>query len=157
MGLDMYINRCNRTMHTPQQLVELDNEDKDPTAEELKPFQPLRKYEYLENVYSIFHEVAYWRKFNALHNWFVENLQNGVDDCGTYEISRSLLDKLLVDIDKTLNGETTLIEPVDGFFFGSTEKDDYYWELLEDTYDTIERIQETFDFGQYRLFYHSSW
>jgi len=157
MGLDMYINRCNRTMHTPQQLVELDNEDKDPTAEELKPFQPLRKYEYLENVYSIFHEVAYWRKFNALHNWFVENLQNGVDDCGTYEISRSLLDKLLVDIDKTLNGETTLIDPVDGFFFGSTEKDDYYWELLEDTYDTIERIQETFDFGQYRLFYHSSW
>ena len=157
MGLDMYIQRCNRTMHTPQQLVELDNENKDPTAEELKPFQPLRKYEYLENVYGIFHEVAYWRKFNALHNWFVENLQNGVDDCGTYEISRSLLDKLLVDIDKTLNGETTRIEPVDGFFFGSTEKDDYYWELLEDTYDTIERIQETFDFGQYRLFYHSSW
>lgn len=26
-------------------------------------------------------EFAYWRKFNALHLWFVKNCQNGVDQC----------------------------------------------------------------------------
>jgi hypothetical protein len=157
MGLDMYMKRCNRTHHTPQQLVEIDNEYTAPDAEELKPFRPLHKYEYLDDVYSIFHEVAYWRKFNALHNWFVENIQNGVDDCGTYEISRSSLDRLMADIEKTIEGEVTDLEPVAGFFFGSTEKDDYYWEVMERAKVKIKSIQETFDFGQYRLFYYSSW
>ncbi len=26
-------------------------------------------------------EVGYWRKVNAVHNWFVENIQCGEDDC----------------------------------------------------------------------------
>ena len=25
--------------------------------------------------------VGYWRKQNAIHNWFVENVQDGIDDC----------------------------------------------------------------------------
>ena len=25
--------------------------------------------------------VAYWRKANAIHSWFVENCQDGVDEC----------------------------------------------------------------------------
>ena len=28
-------------------------------------------------------EVGYWRKANAIHGWFVRNVQNGKDDCGT--------------------------------------------------------------------------
>jgi hypothetical protein len=157
MGLDMYIKRCNRTHHTPQQLVEIDNEFTDPLSEKVKPFHPLRNYEYLDDIYSIFHEVAYWGKFNALHNWFVENIQNGVDDWGTYEISRSSLDRLMVDIEKTIDGEVTDLEPVGGLFFGSTEKDYYYWEVMERAKVKIKSIQETFDFGQYRLFYSASW
>lgn len=39
--------------------------------------------------------VAYWRKANAIHNWFVENAQDGVDNCGTYEVERYLLEDLL--------------------------------------------------------------
>lgn len=39
--------------------------------------------------------VAYWRKANAIHNWFVENIQNGVDDCGTYEVTKEKLEELL--------------------------------------------------------------
>lgn len=30
--------------------------------------------------------VMYWRKANAIHGWFVKNIQNGVDDCGHYEV-----------------------------------------------------------------------
>lgn len=39
--------------------------------------------------------VAYWRKANAIHNWFVENVQNGEDDCGTYEVTKENIEDLL--------------------------------------------------------------
>lgn len=31
--------------------------------------------------------IGYFRKHNNVHNWFVENVQKGVDDCGRYRIS----------------------------------------------------------------------
>src|SRR4051812_26127579 len=36
-------------------------------------------------------EVMYWRKANHIHKWFVDNVQNGVDDCGTYHVPREKL------------------------------------------------------------------
>ena len=39
--------------------------------------------------------VAYWRKANAIHKWFVENVQDGVDDCGRYEVTKEQLQELL--------------------------------------------------------------
>ena len=27
-------------------------------------------------------QIASWRKANAIHKWFVDNVQDGVDDCG---------------------------------------------------------------------------
>lgn len=31
--------------------------------------------------------AIYWRKANAIHKWFVDNVQYGEDDCGSYEVS----------------------------------------------------------------------
>jgi len=39
--------------------------------------------------------VAYWRKANAIHNWFVNNCGNGIDNCQVMEISKDELEKLL--------------------------------------------------------------
>ena len=39
-------------------------------------------------------QAAYWRKANSIHGWFVNNVQNGEDDCGTYEIDIDTLKKL---------------------------------------------------------------
>lgn len=39
-------------------------------------------------------EVGYWRKANQIHNWFVENAQEGVDDCGYYPVSKETLQDL---------------------------------------------------------------
>ena len=30
---------------------------------------------------SIMQDVGYWRKANQIHNWFVNNVQNEIDDC----------------------------------------------------------------------------
>lgn len=32
--------------------------------------------------------AMYWRKANAIHNWFVQNVQSGNDDCGHYDVSK---------------------------------------------------------------------
>ena len=38
--------------------------------------------------------VAYWRKANAIHGWFVRNVQDGEDDCGDYYVTREQLHEL---------------------------------------------------------------
>jgi hypothetical protein len=40
-------------------------------------------------------EVAYWRKANAIHRWFVVNVQKGEDDCGEYRVTRDQLLELV--------------------------------------------------------------
>ena len=32
-------------------------------------------------------EMLYWRKANAIHDWFVDNIQGGEDDCNAYNLS----------------------------------------------------------------------
>ena len=39
-------------------------------------------------------QVAYWRKANAIHGWFVENVQDGDDDCGEYDIEIDTIKEL---------------------------------------------------------------
>lgn len=51
---------------------------------------------------SIIEEVAYWRKANAIHNWFVQNVQDGEDDCKQYYVSNEQLKELLDLCDKVL-------------------------------------------------------
>ena len=48
-----------------------------------------------ERVSTIVEDVAYWRKANAVHRWFVAHVQNGVDDCRTYDVSREQLEELV--------------------------------------------------------------
>ena len=44
---------------------------------------------------TIVTEVAYWRKSNQIHAYFVDNVQNGNDDCGVYDVSKKQLEDLL--------------------------------------------------------------
>ena len=45
--------------------------------------------------YRIIEEVGYWRKANQIHRWFVDNIQDGIDDCGYYEVTKADLKDLL--------------------------------------------------------------
>ena len=40
-------------------------------------------------------EVAYWRKANAIHRWFVNNVQDGIDECQETIVTRNQLFTLL--------------------------------------------------------------
>ena len=107
---------------------------------------------------SIKVKVAYWRKANAVHSWFVENCQNGQDDCQTVYVGRQQLEELR-DVCRTVLADPSLasqlLPTADGFFFGGTDYDDWYLDNLRYTEATINKLltmPEDWDFE-----YSSSW
>ena len=112
--------------------------------------------------------AMYWRKANAIHQWFVEHVQYDNDDCGIYDVSVEKLKELRNDCKKVLNStrlvEETVVEPYgdaafpirrvlkntsvaeellptqSGFFFGGTSYDEYYYDELKRTVDGIDAI-----------------
>ncbi len=156
MGLDMYLRKTKRTNHSLSELNTLDRYDLTQDSEDIKEFLPL--YESEVGYLSIFKDVAYWRKFNALHNWFVTHVQIGIDDCGSYEVVKDhiedLVDTLLFVIEEK---DPTDFMPTIGFFFGNVDIDEYYWEQVENTRDKMNRLLNDFDWENERLFYCSSW
>lgn len=48
-------------------------------------------------------EIGYWRKANQIHNWFVEHVQDGEDDCCYHnEVTKELLEELLDTCEEVL-------------------------------------------------------
>lgn len=87
MGLDMYLSKkiyvgANYEHNKVEGVIEL--------TKDSKPLQVnLKKVKYIEE------EAAYWRKANQIHKWFVDNVQNGEDDCGEYDVSNTQLQELV--------------------------------------------------------------
>lgn len=102
--------------------------------------------------------AMYWRKANAIHGWFVRNCQDDVDDCQEYYVSHEKLEKLrdicqaVLDDDDEWADE---LEPTEGFFFGSTEKDDGYYEDLKHTVEGLNKVLNELD--SYDFYYRASW
>lgn len=88
-------------------------------------------------------EIMYWRKANAIHNWFVQNVQEGNDDCGKYPVSYKDLSGLLETIETVLENPEEhawdLLPPTSGFFFGSEEVNEGY---IQDLERTAEKLRE---------------
>ena len=40
-------------------------------------------------------ELCYWRKANQIHRWFVEHVQDNIDDCNSYYVKKRDLEELL--------------------------------------------------------------
>lgn len=119
-----------------------------------------------EAVTYIEEQAGYWRKENAIHNWFVKELANGNDDCKPIYLEKSDLCNLLKAVENELAikaGNTELGNPGDylptgaGFFFGSTEYDDWYYKGLEYTKDLIENIVNDPDADDWEYYYRASW
>ena len=118
------------------------------------------------------YEVGYWRKANQIHNWFMQNCanrdeyDNPIDDCRPIEITVDKLEELLDTCKKVLADHSlagSLLPTADGFFFGSTEYDDYYFGEIE---QTVEIIEPVLKFAKHKLeikdyvwevYYQASW
>ena len=145
MGLDMYLNAKRYLWHTEDNLAEKIGES----------FPELGS----ARIKAITAEAMYWRKSNAIHKWFVDNVQNGEDDCGDYEVSREQLKELLAVIETVLADRSKageLLPPQAGFFFGSNEIDQWYWEDLKSTKERLENLLAQ-EMPGWWFEYHSSW
>jgi hypothetical protein len=104
--------------------------------------------------------VCYWRKANAIHQWFVSNLSEGVDNCELRYVSREQLTELLDECKKVKVGGKEVAEdalpPQDGFFFGSSEIDESYWEDIDNTIEQLERVLSSVPAG-WDFEYQASW
>jgi hypothetical protein len=133
-------------------------------------------------------EIAYWRKANQIHGWFVSNGDEEIDNV-KYRLNTEHLKQLLEDCKTVLgllntlpkkttkvrggwkNGEeymvdvevydntdaiTDILPPVQGFFFGGYEIDEYYKSDIERTIDVLE--EELKVAGEYEEYeYYASW
>ena len=104
-------------------------------------------------------EAMYWRKENHIHKWFVDNVQDGEDDCREYYVTQEELAKL-IDIMKRVLADHSLAQELlptqSGFFFGGTDYGEYYYESLEGTVEALEKYL-TEKYADWEFYYHSSW
>lgn len=113
--------------------------------------------------------IGYWRKANAIHRWFVKNVQGGCDECQHSGVSREQLEALR-DACKTV---LAAIRVVDGNVYAGTvitkdgaerkyrpggvaDYDEGYVQDLEDTIRIVDRaLGPKFDGWSFE--YHASW
>jgi hypothetical protein len=105
--------------------------------------------------------AGYWRKANQVHNWFVQNVQEGEDDCKPYFVSRERLAELLsicreVQADHSKAKELLPVSE-GGFFFGSYEYDNWYFEQVENTIAQLAKILNNPKFDECDFSYRASW
>ena len=145
MGLDMYLS-AKRYMW-----------DKELESVEVKGFDIPAPLELKE----LGCRAAYWRKANQIHGWFVRNVQDDTDDCGSYEVGRDDLQALVDVCRKVLANRklaAKLLPPAEGFFFGRYEYDDSYFADVQDTADKLAALLEALPEDSGWCFeYQSSW
>ena len=176
MGLDMYLYKRTYVDNNDVEVLDTDTQER----------KTYNKVSY------IIQEAMYWRKANAIHQWFVKNIQDGKDDCGSYYCSVDSLEELLNVCKKALkykdemlsllekiraNDENALTNDEEerlksikqsleeilptksGFFFGSTNYDEWYFQDLEYTVKNLEEIIKDYksNDGWSSFEYHSSW
>jgi len=111
-----------------------------------------------KRISEVVEDIGYWRKANAIHKWFVDNVQNGLDDCKEYYVERDALRVLLGKVQQVLREPEiapNVLPTESGFFFGSTDYDEYYFEDLKHTEKLLKDILAEPEGGS--IYYHSSW
>jgi hypothetical protein len=144
----------------------------------------------LSKISSITEQVGYWRKANAIHNWFIQECADGDEGATRVYVPKEKLKELYNLCDLVLKGSITedgrlhagtrytgdkveevyedgkvivnkelaesLLPTTDGFFFGSTDYNEWYLQDLKDTMEILAPILALEDDeGEY--YYIASW
>ena len=191
MGLDMYLYRklyCKNWSHMkPEEKHSVLVKKAGKKRTDIKP----------ERISEVTEEVMYWRKANAIHKWFVDNVQGGIDKCQETNVSREQLAELLAVCKKVLNNSKLVagkinngygmrlvdgksvkevyvedgkviadtetaqefLPTAEGFFFGSTDYNEWYYNDVKETADCLEKLLAEDDGKDYHVSYsyQSSW
>ena len=117
-------------------------------------------------LHEITEEVMYWRKANAIHNWFVQNVQDGLDDCKEWFVPVEKLVALCRTLRRVMYKHELapkILPTATGCFFGSLDYGDYYFEAVEETYKELRKLIIEYKKlptewrGDVGFYYESSW
>ena len=128
MGLDMYLERKKRNIEA--------------------------------NAEDTWEEVMYWRKANQIREWFVNNLLDGVENCKRTPVYLDDLEELVETCETVLadhSKASELLPTSSGFFFGSTEYDEWYFDDLRETVEGLKRVIEDTDWETEEVSYYEWW
>lgn len=138
MGLDMYLYARKR-VYVGTHIDESNGTIKVELPEELKMFDGI--WDKTINVQTDF-TIGYWRKANHIHKFFVDKCANGEDDCRDVYVSKENLEELLKLCNEVLaeHGDAESKLPTqNGFFFGGTEYDEWYFNQTKRTKEICEK------------------
>lgn len=190
MGLDMYLNAERYLSRFNDEDSELGKEIAKLVGVSVESAQTGEPY-----INRFGFQIGYWRKQNAIHQWFVDNVQNGEDNCAKYDVGIEQLKELrgtcedvlincgskwhrvkasitddmesydeLPDKAKALYAQITEwcdehLPTTSGFFFGSMEYDEWYFQGLKDTIAIIDRCEKLVEQKDnwWGFAYQSSW
>ena len=158
MGLDMYlsaqkyISAHEHSAHKPlaNAIINMIGSDRDREA----------IFEHRTPSLNIEVTIGYWRKANQIHNWFVQSVQDGVDKCQESYVAREDLEGLEDVCSRVLQAQDEavameLLPPTEGFFFGDTSINEYYYQDLRDTIAICDRALSMDP--EWSFSYRSSW
>ena len=161
MGLDMYLE-LRKSNSKYESRYSKDIHFDYPQA--IKQFEaPIFDRNFKSMTITESYQIGYWRKANAIHKWFVDNCGNGEDRCQEMYLRLSDITKLLEECEKVLKDHTIAEEELPttkGFFFGSLEYDDWYFEDIQYTYDLMKQVKEFLQDPEnidWEVVYKASW
>ena len=163
MGLDMYlyankyVNKVNwgKSMYEDDSWAE--TEEFTALVNTLGCRDSIRK----EDVTGIYVKIpiGYWRKANAIHGWFVREMADGRDECQDIYCGKENLEELLNTCRNVLEKNDNEfakenLPTCSGFFFGTNEYDEWYWDDIKKTIEILENALKS----DYESFiYQASW
>lgn len=141
MGLDVYVEVSNRKDR--EEIVAKNKEicERNDKAYEEKGEDA--KYEQTVDIPTT--QDYYFRKFNALVNWVRHNVGN-VENCEPMELSKNDIEALQATLnDLTPENCDQEFPTCTGFFFGSQDYDEWYWQDVEKAKQMCQEILKQTD------------
>lgn len=149
MGLDMYLHR-DVFIHT------VDGDKVVVKGSDNKVKKKITIHRDLPGIH-IREPLAYWRKANAIHKYLLGCA--GKDDDGSeawlYGHHLKQLKEICQEVLDNHDLAKEKLPTCDGFFFGSTDYDDYYFEQLRKTITMIDAIDNLNEYDA--IIYTPSW
>jgi len=150
MGLDMYLEA---KLHLPPYDKKLDPV-RQVIGQAIGYTPPAEKPGHdatLMEVTGVTVRVGYWRKFDPLHQWFVNHVQEGHDDCRTAYVAPDILSTLEGQLDQVSDDPESA-----GEYFVSEDADPMSEGDLDTTLRIVAQARKLQERG-WDIYYRASW